>query len=92
MDSTTTWLTRYQKTGAKLRKSTVDAVSLPRSASSRPRHHRHRPRTPAEAHHPSRVDPRVREMARPGAQGDFAQGVAHPGPDAERLPDPRPQR
>ena len=31
-------------------------------------------------------------MARPGAQGDLAQGVQDPGAEPERFPDPRPQR
>lgn len=78
--------------GPQFGKSAIDALPLPGAASRLSRHPRHLAHAAAQSHHQHRVDPDVREMARPGAQGDLAQGVQDPRPQPQRFPDPRPQR
>lgn len=81
-----------QQTGTQLRKGAIDALPLPRVASGRPGHPRRRTHAAAQDDHGGVLHPGVREVARPGAEGDLAQGVAHPGPEPERLRRARPER
>ena len=78
----------YPVPGAQLRKSPIHALPLPRSPSRRPRDNRRRPLAPPARHHRARQHPVLRKVARPGPQGNLAQGVSHPGPCFVRLPDP----
>lgn len=77
--------------GPQRRKIPIHALPLPRPTSSRPRHNRHIANPSPQSNYLSRINPRMRKVAWPSAQGGVPQGDQDPGPSPLRLPSSRHQ-